>query len=96
MNKKLLLGLLLVLLLLSCLAMADGCETCGDNPVFADDAVAVAVDSQTHTKACIHGVTYTFSHSYPFPTKENSQIAITSWTLRGKNLGHGWSRRIYP
>ena len=25
-----------------------------------------------------------------------SQIAITSWTLRGKNLGHGWSRRIYP
>lgn len=24
------------------------------------------------------------------------QIAITSWTLRGKNLGHGWSRRIYP
>lgn len=71
MNKKLLLGLLLVLLLLSCLAMADGCETCGDNPVFADDAVAVAVDSQTHTKTCIHGVTYTFSHSYPFPTKEN-------------------------
>ena len=25
-----------------------------------------------------------------------SQIAITSWTPRGKNLGHGWSRRIYP
>ena len=25
-----------------------------------------------------------------------TQIAITSWTLRGKNLGHGWSRRIYP
>ncbi len=25
-----------------------------------------------------------------------SQIAITSWTRRGKNLGHGWSRRIYP
>lgn len=24
------------------------------------------------------------------------QIAITSWTRRGKNLGHGWSRRIYP
>ena len=24
------------------------------------------------------------------------QIAITSWTPRGKNLGHGWSRRIYP
>lgn len=26
----------------------------------------------------------------------DSQIAITSWTPRGKNLGHGWSRRIYP
>ena len=25
-----------------------------------------------------------------------AQIAITSWTRRGKNLGHGWSRRIYP
>ena len=25
-----------------------------------------------------------------------SQIAITSWTPRGKNLAHGWSRRIYP
>ena len=31
---------------------------------------------------------YTFSY--------RSQIAITSWTPRGKNLGHGWSRRIYP
>ena len=38
------------------------------------------------------------------PVKENlfdiskkiTQIAITSWTPRGKNLGHGWSRRIYP
>ena len=28
--------------------------------------------------------------------KKKSQIAITSWTPRGKNLGHGWSRRIYP
>ena len=28
--------------------------------------------------------------------KQTSQIAITSWTRRGKNLGHGWSRRIYP
>lgn len=28
--------------------------------------------------------------------KEKAQIAITSWTRRGKNLGHGWSRRIYP
>ena len=28
--------------------------------------------------------------------KYGSQIAITSWTPRGKNLGHGWSRRIYP
>ena len=28
--------------------------------------------------------------------KNNAQIAITSWTPRGKNLGHGWSRRIYP
>ena len=28
--------------------------------------------------------------------KNYSQIAITSWTRRGKNLGHGWSRRIYP
>ena len=26
----------------------------------------------------------------------SAQIAITSWTPRGKNLGHGWSRRIYP
>lgn len=26
----------------------------------------------------------------------STQIAITSWTPRGKNLGHGWSRRIYP
>ena len=26
----------------------------------------------------------------------NPQIAITSWTPRGKNLAHGWSRRIYP
>ena len=26
----------------------------------------------------------------------DTQIAITSWTRRGKNLGHGWSRRIYP
>ena len=25
-----------------------------------------------------------------------SQIAIISWTPRGKNLAHGWSRRIYP
>ena len=24
------------------------------------------------------------------------QIAITSCTPRGKNLAHGWSRRIYP
>ena len=31
-----------------------------------------------------------------FLTKFNVQIAITSWTPRGKNLGHGWSRRIYP
>ena len=29
-------------------------------------------------------------------SKQCSQIAITSWTPRGKNLGHGWSRRIYP
>ena len=28
--------------------------------------------------------------------KKIPQIAITSWTPRGKNLGHGWSRRIYP
>ena len=28
--------------------------------------------------------------------KISTQIAITSWTRRGKNLGHGWSRRIYP
>lgn len=28
--------------------------------------------------------------------KKDAQIAITSWTPRGKNLGHGWSRRIYP
>lgn len=28
--------------------------------------------------------------------KDFAQIAITSWTPRGKNLGHGWSRRIYP
>ena len=28
--------------------------------------------------------------------EKNTQIAITSWTPRGKNLGHGWSRRIYP
>ena len=28
--------------------------------------------------------------------KKQSQIAITSWTRRGKNPGHGWSRRIYP
>ena len=27
---------------------------------------------------------------------KSAQIAITSWTPRGKNLGHGWSRRIYP
>ena len=27
---------------------------------------------------------------------KSPQIAITSWTPRGKNLGHGWSRRIYP
>ena len=26
----------------------------------------------------------------------DTQIAITSWTPRGKNLAHGWSRRIYP
>ena len=32
---------------------------------------------------------------HDMPTKE-SQIAITSWTPRGKNLAHGWSRRIYP
>ena len=31
-----------------------------------------------------------------FDSKIASQIAITSWTPRGKNLGHGWSRRIYP
>jgi len=31
-----------------------------------------------------------------FMKKFLSQIAITSWTPRGKNLGHGWSRRIYP
>ena len=29
-------------------------------------------------------------------TEKSTQIAITSWTPRGKNLGHGWSRRIYP
>ena len=28
--------------------------------------------------------------------KDPPQIATTSWTPRGKNLGHGWSRRIYP
>lgn len=28
--------------------------------------------------------------------KNGTQIAITSWTPRGKNLAHGWSRRIYP
>ena len=26
----------------------------------------------------------------------SAPIAITSWTPRGKNLGHGWSRRTYP
>ena len=31
-----------------------------------------------------------------FRKKYKTQIAITSWTPRGKNLGHGWSRRIYP
>lgn len=29
-------------------------------------------------------------------SKFRPQIAITSWTRRGKNPGHGWSRRIYP
>lgn len=78
MNKKLLLGLLLVLLLLSCLAMADGCEICGDNPVFAEDTVAVAVDDQTHTKTCIHGVDYTFN-TLTLPLKKEiiNQIIIT-------------------
>lgn len=33
--------------------------------------------------------------SFSYDGKE-AQIAITSWTPRGKNLGHGWSRRIYP
>ena len=36
-------------------------------------------------KKIVHIITYILS-----------QIAITSWTPRGKNLGHGWSRRIYP
>ena len=34
--------------------------------------------------------------SAQFVTVIAAQIAITSWTPRGKNLGHGWSRRIYP
>lgn len=71
MNRKLLLGLLLVLLLIPCLAMADGCETCGDNPVFADDVVAVAVDDWRHTKTCIHGVAFTFGHSYHISSETN-------------------------
>ena len=33
---------------------------------------------------------------YELGKESGTQIAITSWTPRGKNLGHGWSRRIYP
>ena len=37
---------------------------------------------------------------HPYPPEKlkafSPQIAITSWTPRGKNLAHGWSRRIYP
>lgn len=71
MNRKLLLGLLLILLLIPCPAIADGCETCGDNPVFAEDAVAVAVDDWRHTKTCIHGVAFTFGHSYSLSPDTN-------------------------
>ena len=35
-------------------------------------------------------------HNIKTFSKNGAQIAITSWTRRGKNLGHGWSRRIYP
>ena len=39
---------------------------------------------------------YLNKHGDLFYIKYKTQIAITSWTRRGKNLGHGWSRRIYP
>ena len=43
---------------------------------------------------------YRYSTQFAVPVldikKSVAQIAITSWTRRGKNLGHGWSRRIYP
>ena len=40
------------------------------------------------------GIGLTISEEETFLSR--TQIAITSWTPRGKNLGHGWSRRIYP
>ena len=59
----------------------------------------------TYIKPCDKASTYT-SYFYciqtilifkpEYQTKFLAQIAITSWTPRGKNLGHGWSRRIYP
>ena len=53
------------------------------------------------TQSILNKSTIDFGHSLLFLaaiilTNFISQIAITSWTPRGKNLGHGWSRRIYP
>ena len=49
-------------------------------------------------------ISETFAFTATYKGKSNdttcdnpyTQIAITSWTPRGKNLAHGWSRRIYP
>ena len=48
-----------------------------------------AINSLAHTK-------WNCKYHIAFAPKYRTQIAITSWTPRGKNLGHGWSRRIYP
>ena len=46
-------------------------------------------DEEDEEADCLEYIDNTDKIIYP-------QIAITSWTPRGKNLGHGWSRRIYP
>lgn len=77
MNKKLLFGLLLVLLLLPCIALADTCDICGDKPTVWQDGFS-DVDQYKHYKYCEHGVSYAFSHDFSYAYSDYSHWKMCS------------------
>lgn len=88
MNKKLLLGLLLVLLLIPCIALADTCDICGDAPT-TWKGEAVDVTEFSHIKTCEHGVEYTFNHSYDYNVYQHNN-GNTHWYICEECGHHGY------